>query len=65
MDNTHLERMFDLVVHMRENPGSKYTVTGPKNAKVTLDYKQQARVLNKSIQAFFQTSGKMKGDKGY
>ncbi len=63
MDNTHLEKMFDLVVHMREKPETNYTLIGAKKNKIVLDYKQQGLVLNKSIQAFFQGSGKIQNEK--
>ena len=48
-----LERVFDLVVHMRENPGDDYTLDQKKG--VVLNYKQQGMVLHKSIQAFMQS----------
>ena len=62
MKNIQLDRVFDLVVHMRENPGDPYNVMQGKKS-VALNYKQQGIVLKKSIQAFFQSVGKMQGDK--
>lgn len=55
------ERTFDLLVHMRKNPGEDYTFDKKKN--IVLSHKAQAFVLHKSIQAFFQGVGVMEGDK--
>lgn len=48
----NLERMFDLLVHMRENPQEDYVFDKKRN--LTLNYRQQAVVLKKSLQAFMQ-----------
>ena len=47
-----LERMFDLVVHMRENDSEDYVFDKKKN--IVLNRKQQAYVLHRSIQCFMQ-----------
>lgn len=54
-----LERVFDLVCHMRENPGEDYRMDN----KIALNYKAQGAVLKKSIQAFIHKTGIMQGDK--
>jgi len=51
----NLERTFDLLLHMRDNPGDDYTFDKKKG--IVLNYKQQGYVLHKSIQAFFQGVG--------
>ena len=61
MNNSQLERVFDLAVHMHENPKQEYVFDSKKGIK--LNYTQQGTVLHKSIQAFFQQSGTMSGDK--
>ena len=55
MKQIHLERMFDLVVHMREHGEEDYRFDKKRN--ITLNRKQQAHVLHKSIQAFMQAVG--------
>jgi len=55
MGKINLERVFDLVVHMRENPGTNYTFDSKKN--IVLNQEQQGIVLRKSIQSFMQSSG--------
>lgn len=50
-----LERMFDLVVYMREHGGEDYPFD--KKKSITLNHKQQATVLHRSIQAFMQAVG--------
>lgn len=59
MPGINLERVFDLAVHMRENPGASYQFD--KNIK--LNPMQQGMVLRKSIQGFMQSSGAVKDDK--
>lgn len=61
MDNSHLEKMFDLVVHMQENAKEDYKFNEKKG--ITLNYKQQATVLQKSIQAFMQSVAVMDENK--
>jgi len=53
--------MFDLALHMRDNTGEDYVFS--KKRGITLNYKQQAIVLNKSIQAFMQGVGCHQDDK--
>lgn len=48
-----LERTFDLLVHMRENPEEDYVLDKKKN--IVLNRKQQGAVLQKAIQAFMQS----------
>ena len=48
-----LERTFDLLVHMRENPEEDYTLDKKKN--IVLNRKQQGAVLQKAIQSFMQS----------
>jgi len=50
-----LERIFDLALYMQDNPGEDYNFDKKKG--VILNRKQQAIVLHKSIQAFFQGVG--------
>jgi len=61
MAKIDLERVFDLVVHMRENPGTDYVFDSKKN--ISLKPMQQGSVLRKSIQSFIQSSGMVSGDK--
>ncbi|HDL00810.1 MAG TPA: hypothetical protein ENH23_01075 [candidate division Zixibacteria bacterium] len=57
-----LARTFDLVLHMRNNPGTDYSFDSKKG--IVLNYKQQGYVLHKTIQAFFQGVGSVdKNDK--
>lgn len=53
-----LERVFDLIVHMREHEKDDYQF----DKKVKLNYKQQGLVLRKSIQAYMQGVGVKEGD---
>jgi len=53
MDNSHLEKMFDLVVHMQENAKEDYNFNEKKG--IILNYKQQGAVVQKSLQAFMQS----------
>jgi len=61
MAKIDLERVFDLVVHMRENPGTDYMFDAKKN--INLKPMQQGVVLRKSIQSFMQSSGMMNNNK--
>lgn len=61
MPKVDLERVFDLVVHMRNNGGEPYVFDTKKNIK--LNPMQQGMVLRKSIQAFMQNSGTLSQDK--
>ncbi len=54
-----LERVFDLIVHMRENEKTNYQFA----KKIKLNYKQQGMVLRKSIQAYMQGVGVKHEDK--
>lgn len=56
-----LDRMFDLLVHMRTNAGEDYIFDKKKG--IVLNYKQQGAVLHKSIQAFMQGVGMKEGDR--
>lgn len=47
-----LDRMFDLVVHMQEEPEEAFVING-----VSLDRKQQGQLLKKSVQAFIHADG--------
>ena len=47
----NLSKMFDLVCHMNEQPDEPYTI----NDSVSLNRKQQARLLRKSVQAFIHS----------
>ena len=55
-----LDRMFDLVLHMREHSGEDYTFD--KKRGIVLKHKGQAYVLHKAIQAFIQGVGCKQGD---
>jgi hypothetical protein len=55
-----LEKMFDLVCHMNENPGEAYSL----DKNIRLNYKQQGAVLKKSIQAFIFKNGNTSGKDG-
>ena len=59
MKDVNLERVFDLVVHMRESDKDDYKF----NDKIVLNYKQQGLVLRKSIQAYMQGVGVLEGPK--
>jgi len=59
MKEINLERVFDLVTHMREHDKEDYQFD--KNVK--LNYHQQGIVLKKSIQAFMQGVGVKEGSK--
>ena len=48
-----LERVFDMIVHMRENEKTDYQF----DKGIKLDYRQQGMVLRKSIQAYMQGVG--------
>ena len=50
-----LDRLFDLALHMQHNRGEDYSFD--KKRGITLNYKQQARVVHKCIQAFMQGVG--------
>lgn len=54
-----LERVFDMIVHMRENEKVDYKF----DKGINLNYKQQGIVLRKSIQAFMQGVAVKEGDK--
>jgi hypothetical protein len=60
MSNIKMEKIFDLVCHMNQNPEENYVMDG----KVTLNRRQQARVLKKSIQAFIFKNGEKSGKEG-
>ena len=55
MKQIDLERMFDLVVHMRTGGGVDYVFD--KKSNLVLNHKAQAHVLHRSIQAFMQAVG--------
>ena len=57
----HLERIFDLALHMKDNKGEDYSFD--KKRGVVLNYRQQGVVLNKSIQAFMHGTGSRYKDK--
>ena len=56
-----LDKMFDLVVHMRDNEtaGKDFTTAGG----TILTPKQQESLVKKSIQAFMHKTGKVQGEK--
>lgn len=58
MKDINLDRVFDLVTHMRENEKQPYNF----DRGIKLDYKQQGIVLRKSIQAFMQGVGVKSND---
>jgi len=51
----NLERTFDLLVHLNENPDTDYVLDKKKG--IVLNRKQQAMVLHKAIQSFMQSVG--------
>lgn len=57
----NLERMFDMLVHMRETPNEDYVMDKKKG--VVLNYRQQGALLRKSIQSFMQAVAVKDGDR--
>jgi len=55
-----LDRLFDLALHMRNNKGEDYSFDKKKG--IVLNYKQQASVIHRTIQAFMQGIGTKQGD---
>jgi len=54
-----LERVFDMIVHMRENEKTDYNF----DKGIVLNYRQQGTVLRKTVQAFMQGVAAKEGDK--
>lgn len=59
--NINLERVFDLITHLKDNPGEDYIFDVKKNIK--LKPEQQSVVIYRSIQAFIQGSASMNNGK--
>lgn len=58
-----LEKIFDIVCHVKENPGENFKMRIDKDKSIVLNPTQQRNVLTKAIQFFMHRTGALDGTK--